>query len=92
MVISEKKSYAIQLMRGVAIIAVVCIHNVPYAAPQVFCRPFLNFSVGLFIFLSGMLSNASYWKPWKRIKKVLIPYLIWTAVYVVFCPTIKLLC
>lgn len=84
MVISEKKSYAIQLMRGVAIIAVVCIHNVPYAAPQVFCRPFLNFSVGLFIFLSGMLSNASYWKPWKRIKKVLIPYLIWTAVYVVF--------
>lgn len=40
--------------------------------------------MGLFIFLSGMLSNASYWKPWKRIKKVLIPYLIWTAVYVVF--------
>jgi surface polysaccharide O-acyltransferase-like enzyme len=38
--------------------------------------------VGLFIFLSGMLSNASNWKPWKRIKKVLIPYLIWTAVYV----------
>ena len=84
MVITKKKSYAIQLLRGLAIIAVVFIHNTPIGFSQVIFRPFLNFSVGLFLFLSGMLSNAGSWKPWKRIKKVLIPYLIWTAVYVIF--------
>lgn len=31
-----------------------------------------------------MLSNASRWNPKKRIVKVLIPYAIWTFVYVVF--------
>lgn len=83
MIISKEKSYKIQMLRGLAIIAVVFIHNVPGVEPQVVCRPFLNFAVGFFLFLSGMLSNAGKWKPWKRIKKVLIPYLIWTAVYVV---------
>lgn len=83
MVITKEKSYCIQMLRGLAIIAVVFIHNTPGGAPQVFCRPFMNFSVGLFLFLSGMLSTAEKWKPWKRIKKVLIPYLIWTAIYVI---------
>lgn len=83
MMMSEKKSYTIQILRGIAIIAVVLIHNTPDGAYQIIYRPFFNFSVGLFLFLSGMLSNADNWKPWKRIKKVLIPYLIWTVVYVV---------
>ena len=48
---------------------------------QVFFRPFLNFSVGLFLFLSGMLSNSSNWNPKKRIIKVLIPYVLWTLIY-----------
>ena len=39
--------------------------------------------MGLFLFLSGLLSNADKWKPWKRIKKVAMPYLIWTMIYVV---------
>ena len=83
MVMSEKKSYTIQVLRGFAIIAVVLIHNTPTGLPQVFCRPFLNFAVGLFLFLSGMLSNAEKWKPWKRIKKVIVPYFIWTLIYAV---------
>lgn len=83
MLITNKKSYIIQILRGIAIIAVVFIHNTPIGVPQVICRPFLNFSVGLFLFLSGVLSNADKWKPWKRIKKVAIPYLIWTLIYVV---------
>lgn len=48
---------------------------------QVFFRPFLIFSVGLFLFLSGMLSNSSNWNPKKRIIKVLIPYVLWTLIY-----------
>ncbi|MBR6407319.1 MAG: acyltransferase [Clostridia bacterium] len=80
--LSERKSDIIQTLRGAAIIAVVFIHNTPSRLPQVFIRPFLNFAVGLFLFISGMLSSSDRWKPWKRIKKVAVPYLIWTMIYV----------
>lgn len=81
MKLTTEQSKNIQVLRGLAIIAVVFIHNTPIGLPQVFCRPFLNFSVGLFLFLSGMLSNASNWSPKKRIIKVLIPYVLWTLIY-----------
>lgn len=42
----------------------------------------MNFGVGLFLFLSGILSNIEQWNPRKRITKVLIPYLLWTLIYV----------
>ncbi|WP_081781956.1 acyltransferase [Ligilactobacillus equi] len=50
---------------------------------QVYCRPFLNFAVGLFLFMSGMLSNVDQWNVKKRLKKVIIPYVIWTIIYVI---------
>lgn len=81
MKLSIGQSNNIQILRGLAIIAVVFIHNTPTGLSQVFIRPFLNFSVGLFLFLSGMLSQASSWKPTKRIIKVLIPYVLWTLIY-----------
>ncbi len=80
---SNSISNKIQILRGLAIIAVVFIHNTPGGIPQVVFRPFLNFCVGLFLFLSGMLSDAGRWNPKKRISKVLIPYVIWTLIYVV---------
>lgn len=80
---SNSVSNKIQILRGIAIIAVVFIHNCPSGIPQVVCRPFLNFCVGLFLFLSGMLSDAERWNPKKRIFKVLFPYAIWTLIYVV---------
>lgn len=80
---SNSVSNKIQILRGLAIIAVVFIHNTPSGIPQVAFRPFLNFCVGLFLFLSGMLSDAGRWNPQKRISKVLIPYVIWTLIYVV---------
>lgn len=80
---SDAKSNNIQILRGIAIIAVVFIHNTPDGLMQILCRPFLNFCVGIFIFLSGMLSNSSKWNPRKRITKVVIPYAIWSLVYVV---------
>lgn len=83
MKMDDTKRNNIQILRGIAIIAVVFIHNTPNGLPQILCRPFLNFSVGLFIFLSGMLSNVEKWNPRKRITKVVIPYIIWTLVYVV---------
>lgn len=83
MEITQEKSYKIQILRGLAIVAVVCIHNTPLGPAQVWCRPFINFGVGLFLFLSAMLSNAEKWQPKKRIVKVVIPYIIWTFIYVV---------
>lgn len=76
------QSYKVQLVRGLSIIAVVAIHNTPGGLFQVWCRPFLNFAVGTFLFLSGMLSKADKWNPKKRIIKVVIPYAFWTLVYV----------
>lgn len=80
---SNAKSNNIQILRGLAIIAVVFIHNTPDGMAQVYCRPFLNFSVGLFLFLSGLLSDVNKWNPKKRVVKAVIPYVLWTCVYVV---------
>ena len=82
MEMTKEKSYKIQVLRGLAIIAVVLIHNTPGGIAQVWCRPFLNFSVGLFLFMSAMLSSVEKWNPKKRIMKVVIPYVIWTLIYV----------
>lgn len=76
MTITDNQSKRIQFLRGLAIIAVVFIHNTPSGLMQVWCRPSLNFSVGCFLFLSGMLSSAKRWHPWKRIAKVAMPYAI----------------
>lgn len=84
MQLADVKRNNIQILRGIAIIAVVFIHNTPGGFAQIYCRPFFNFAVGLFLFLSGMLSNANNWNPRKRIVKVIIPYLLWTFVYVLF--------
>ena len=82
--VSNQQSYNIQILRGAAIISVVLIHNVPSAATaQILIRPFINYGVAVFLFLSGFLSSADEWNPKKRIKKVFIPYLIWTLIYVI---------
>ncbi len=82
MSLTDIQSKHIQVLRGIAIVAVVFIHNTPIGLPQVFIRPFLNFCVGMFLFLSGFLSSNKSWKPKKRILKVLVPYAIWTFIYV----------
>ena len=60
------------------------IHTIPYGF-NVVCRPFINFSVALFFFLSGYLSKIenNNWLGFyrKRILRVLIPYVIWTIIY-----------
>ena len=81
--VNEQKSVKIQTLRGLAIIAVVFIHVTPLGMAQVICRPFLNFAVGVFLFLSGLLSDVDKWNPFKRIIKILVPYVIWTFVYTV---------
>ena len=48
------------MFRAIAIIAVVVIHTTPAGQWQVFCKPFINFAVATFIFLSGYLTKADH--------------------------------
>jgi len=79
------KNNTIQIFRAFAIIAVVIIHTTPLGYWQVYCRPFINFSVATFLFLSGYLTKiendnwGAFYK--KRIVRVLVPYTIWTIFY-----------
>lgn len=77
----------IQILRAVAIIAVVLIHTCPNGMYQVLCRPFINFAVALFLFLSGYLTKTQYnsWKSFfkRRVTRVAIPYVIWCNIYTV---------
>lgn len=69
--------------------AVVFMHVLPRAEAVIFIRPFLNFSVGLFIFLSGYLTPAFKMQNLrdfysKRIIKISIPYVVYTVLYLLF--------
>lgn len=81
------KNIKIQILRALAIIAVVIIHTNLGGIFGVFDRPFLNFAVALFIFLSGYLTSinindvSKFYR--KRISKVLIPYVIWSIIYTI---------
>lgn len=79
------KNDTVQVFRAIAIIAVVMIHTTPEGVWAVCCRPFINFAVALFLFLSGYLTKAdnnnylAFCK--KRIIRVAIPYVAWTILY-----------
>ena len=83
--VSSDISRKVQVLRAFAIVAVVFIHTCPDGVWQVLARPFVNFGVGLFLFLSGWLTRdgCSDWGKLcrKRILRVMIPYVIWTVIY-----------
>lgn len=80
-------------MRGLSIIAVIVIHTYNTNAYMwggygVIIRPFVNFAVGMFIFLSGYLTkeneNGVYRDIiYRRIKKIIIPYIIWSFIFAI---------
>lgn len=79
------KNPKVQFIRGIAVIAVVMIHTMPPGEWQVFFRPFVNFAVAAFLFLSGYLTKIDQenWPEFyrRRIIRVLGPYLIWSVIY-----------
>ena len=84
-----KKDNYFQYLRALAILAVVLIHMLPQTNCSIIIRQFVNFAVGMFLFLSGYLTteksienSKEFYN--KRIIRVLIPYLIWSLVYVVY--------
>lgn len=83
-----KRDPYLQVVRGLAIAAVVLIHCLPQEAASVALRPFLNFAVAAFVFLSGYLTpreraaDAGAFLR-RRIGKIAAPYVVWTALYLV---------
>ena len=77
----------IQVLRGLAITAVVIIHSYPHGTAGIFIRAAVNFAVAMFLFCSGYLTKTAYpdigrfYK--KRLTRVLIPYSIWSLIYTV---------
>lgn len=70
-------------VKCMAIIAVVFIHT-PYLSSNVYVgivlRQFVAFGVALFVFLSGYFVKDDK-LTWKRIRRLLIPYLVWSALW-----------
>ena len=85
-----RKDPYVQELRGLAISAVVLIHCLPESPASVVLRPFLNWSVALFLFLSGMLTTEE--KVLRggvikdRLTKVVVPYLVWSCIYLMVSP------
>lgn len=84
---TQAKNNSVQIMRGLAITAVVIIHSYPNGFSGVFIRPFVNFAVAMFIFLSGYLTKLEIPNyrnfMYRRIKKVFVPYCIWSVIYMI---------
>ncbi len=82
-----KKNENIQHLRGLAIIAVVLIHSNMSDGLRVAIRPFVNYAVALFLFLSGYLTKLNIdnvrelYK--RRIIKVAVPYTVWSLIFYV---------
>ncbi|WP_196002084.1 acyltransferase [Clostridium sp. 1001271B_151109_B4] len=81
------KDKSIQCLRALSILAVVLIHSLPNADSSIYVRQFINFCVAMFIFISGYLTDINiddtkkFYK--KRILRVIFPYLIWSAIFIV---------
>ncbi len=79
------KDRYLQAVRGLAIAAVVLIHCLPVSDVAVALRPFLNWGVAAFIFLSGYLTSEEKIRRGGvlsgRLKKTLIPYVVWSIAY-----------
>ena len=89
---SLQRNVKVQILRALAIIAVVIIHSHPSKTQLgIFLRPFINFAVPMFVFLSGYLTKLDIEHPVQFIKKrfvrMIIPYTIWSLIYTILYGT-----
>lgn len=87
-----------QIIRGICILAVVSIHcpnamGLDHTSVQFWLyfsiRQLTNFPVAVFLFMAGYFTKIEKWKEKPlnelrfRVQRLLIPYFIWSAVYIV---------
>ena len=53
----DNQKEKIQVVRAIAIFMVIVTHTVLFNPYEIYIRPFVNPAVGMFIFLSGMLTK-----------------------------------
>lgn len=89
--VSINKNQYIQALRGISIAAVVLIHCLSKdGVGSWLIKPWLYFSVMLFVFLSGYLTkkervDGQIWKFYlKRLSKIIPPYIVWTIIYFLY--------
>lgn len=84
------KDRYLQALRRLAISAVVLIHCLPQCAASVAIRPFLNFSVALFLFYPVFLPTSANLLGGlrRRISKVAGPYAFWSVIYLAAFPAL----
>ncbi len=89
--IQTNKNHYIQALRGISILAVVLIHCFGKdGIGSLFIKPWLYFSVMLFVFLSGYLTPKKRVEGqvskfyFKRLIKIIPPYVIWTVIYMLY--------
>jgi fucose 4-O-acetylase-like acetyltransferase len=92
----ENRDVSFDALRGIAIIAVVAIHAIPWQEYKDYVilsyRQLLNFAVPVFLFISGYWSTKKPiisfedYKQFliKRFSRILIPYLFWSVIYLTF--------
>ncbi|MBE5898472.1 MAG: acyltransferase [Lachnospiraceae bacterium] len=89
-ILRDNQKEKIQVARAVAIFMVIVTHTVLFNPYEIYVRPFVNPAVGIFVFLSGLLTKEqiqgkdilTFYK--RRLLRVFIPYTLWSIVYVVF--------
>ena len=85
---TNSKNQKIQILRAIAICAVVAIHTEPPYLFGILARSFVNFAVSMFFFLSGYLTKLEYddWFSFfkKRISRVVVPYIFWSLSWVLY--------
>lgn len=85
-----KKNNYFQLIRGICILMVIIIHTLyltnisTYDYSNIVIRKIVNFTVGVFIFISGYFLNIKHdtrdlYK--KKVKRLLIPLIVWNLIY-----------
>lgn len=84
----------IQALRGASICAVVVIHTCAVGWGGVTTRPFVNFAVGMFVFLSGILTKKRTDGRYtdlivRRLRKCLVPYVLWSFLCAVINGSVK---
>lgn len=86
----KQKELYFQVVRGICICSVILIHCQAEGKTliaeyyQIALRQIINFAVAVFVFMAGYFArsyNFGTEKYWKRLKKLLIPYIIWSIFY-----------
>lgn len=85
----------LQAVRGVAITVVVLIHCLPQCMFAIILRPFLNWGVAAFLFLSGFLTSEAKVVAGgvlaRRAKRTLPSYVVWSVFYAVLLQRVGVL-